>query len=74
MPVCFLQFSNSVRYNIYEVKDGKFGILENGEWNGMIGEVHRKVRVFQPLCEHTYYQETPSMIAMAVMLLLLRWL
>ena len=44
MPVCFLRFSNSVRYNIYEVKDGKFGILENGEWNGMIGEVHRKVR------------------------------
>lgn len=27
------------KYRIREVSDGKYGIQENGEWNGMIGEV-----------------------------------
>jgi len=37
-------------YKIMPVKDDKYGALEdNGQWNGMVGELIRHVRfVFQP--------------------------
>ena len=35
------------RYKIVPVKDGKYGALEdNGQWNGMVGELIRHVRRF----------------------------
>jgi len=34
------------RYRIVPVKDGKYGALEeSGQWNGMVGELIRHVRV-----------------------------
>jgi Ligated ion channel L-glutamate- and glycine-binding site len=30
-------------YLMREVKDGKFGAVENGTWNGMVGELIREV-------------------------------
>ena len=33
-----------LRYKIFEVPDGKFGVKnESNFWNGMIGVVHRQV-------------------------------
>ena len=32
------------RYELYDVPDGLFGVeTEDGQWNGMVGEVQRKV-------------------------------
>ena len=30
-------------YVLREVKDGKFGAIDNGSWNGMVGELIREV-------------------------------
>ena len=35
-------------YHITPVKDGKFGSFDNNTWNGMIGELVRKVSVRKP--------------------------
>ena len=32
-------------YVLREVRDGKFGAIENGSWNGMVGELIREVSV-----------------------------
>ena len=36
---------NHFSYQLYIVHDGQFGaLLENGEWNGIVGEVKSGVR------------------------------
>jgi len=35
------------KYILKEVKDGKYGAQhENGSWNGMVGELTRKVNIY----------------------------
>ena len=57
--VCISLFPNS--YVWQEVKDGKWGSREeNGDWNGIVGEVLRGVSIKHPthLCEYqSIYQE-----------------
>jgi hypothetical protein len=40
--------SNEFDFEIRPVKDGKYGAVdENGTWNGMVGELIKKVRYYQ---------------------------
>ena len=31
-------------YSVYEVEDGKYGISENGMWNGIIDDIVQQVK------------------------------
>jgi len=53
-------------FNLKLVDDGKYGVLEDGQWNGMIGEVLRGVRiavVLRYLCYENLY--SPEMVETA---------
>ena len=33
-------------YDIYEVEDGKYGSMDNGEWNGIVGDIVQQVNSY----------------------------
>jgi len=33
-------------YDIYEVEDGKFGSMDNGEWSGIVGDIVQQVNSY----------------------------
>jgi len=60
------------RYRIVPVKDGKYGALEeSGQWNGMVGELIRHVRVLflQAASQHVLMWPIATGVARCVRLL-----